>query len=201
MKVARAEPGGRAASRRTDLLVRAKPPRIARRLGHGTGPGDRGIAGQDGGTWLDQFGLTEGRFRRCCATRSRGGMAAWTGALEHSPTRPTPGDFVGTPREELRADRDEVKRAAVVLDVREPGEFAGSNGYLAAYGGHVPGAENLPWRAVAAGATPSRAPDVVYCTGGVRSAFVWMLLSSAGVSVANYDGSWWDWAAHEPPPR
>lgn len=130
----------------------------------------------------------------------RGGMGTWAGAREPGLTRAMPGDFVATPREELRADRNEVKRAPVVLDVREPDEFAGSNAYLAAYGGHIPGAANLPWRSLAAGAKPTHAPTVVYCTGGVRSAFAWMLLSAEGYAVANYDGSWWDWAAHEPIP-
>lgn len=133
----------------------------------------------------------------------RGGMDAWTGAIERGPTTPAPATFRPRVREELRADRAAVKRAVLVVDVRESDEFAGSNTWLAAYGGHVPDAVNRPWRAVAAGAAVEDAegPVVVYCTGGVRSAFVWMLLAATGREVANYDGSWWDWAAHEPGPR
>jgi 3-mercaptopyruvate sulfurtransferase SseA len=130
----------------------------------------------------------------------RGGIERWDGALERGLSRPRPAVFVAAVRSELRADRAAVKRAALVIDVREPEEYAGSNAYFAAYGGHVPGAVNFPWRRVVAGASPPREPAVVYCTGGVRSAFVWMLLSAQGQAVANYDGSWWDWAANEPAP-
>lgn len=126
----------------------------------------------------------------------RGGMAGWTGPTESGPTRPLPGCFEARVRPELRADRDQVRAAELLLDVREPDEFAGSNRYLAAYGGHVPGARSLPWRSIAAGAAvpPSAAPVVVYCTGGVRSAFVWMLLAAEGRPARHYDGGWWDWA-------
>jgi thiosulfate/3-mercaptopyruvate sulfurtransferase len=111
-----------------------------------------------------------------------------------------PRRFVAAPRPELRADRAEVASASTVLDVREPDEYAGSNAYAAAYGGHVPGAANVPWRTLPEGVPVGdpTAPMVVYCTGGVRSGFAWMWLSAQGYTVANYDGSWWDWAAHVP---
>ncbi|ALE16063.1 hypothetical protein AMC99_00760 [Altererythrobacter epoxidivorans] len=54
-------------------------------------------------------------------------------------------------------------RKAIVVDVREPGEFAG---------GHVPGAINLPLSRF----SPEQLPDagdktiVLNCAGGVRSA-------------------------------
>lgn len=49
----------------------------------------------------------------------------------------------------------------------------------------------------ASDASPAAEPDiVVYCTGGVRSAFVWAVLRSLGYRhVRNYDGSFWEWAA------
>ena len=38
---------------------------------------------------------------------------------------------------------------------------------------------------------------VVYCTGGVRSAFAWAALRAAGYRhVRNFDGSFWLWAQH-----
>lgn len=158
------------------------------------------------GAWLDGWG-EEGRIAwdleylgHDAVSVLAGGMAAWTNPVERGPGRPTPRTFHAAPREALRADRAEVKAAGVLLDVREPDEFAGSNGYLAAYGGHVPGAVSVPWRGlVSAGIQFDRdRPVVVYCTGGVRSAFAWMWLSVHGYAVANYDGSWWDWAANEP---
>ena len=36
---------------------------------------------------------------------------------------------------------------------------------------------------------------LVYCTGGVRSAFVSELLRALGVDAANYDASFWAWSA------
>ncbi|MEE8408642.1 MAG: rhodanese-like domain-containing protein [Myxococcota bacterium] len=39
---------------------------------------------------------------------------------------------------------------------------------------------------------------VTYCTAGVRAAFVQAVLVDAGFGrVANYDGSWWEWASHD----
>ena len=36
---------------------------------------------------------------------------------------------------------------------------------------------------------------VAYCTGGIRSGFMYMVLRWAGYeSAQNYDGSWWEWA-------
>lgn len=130
----------------------------------------------------------------------RGGMVGWTGPTEIGPTWPAAGAFTPRVRPELRADRAQVRRAGLVVDVRARDEFAGNNFYLAAYGGHIPGALNLPWGMLADGAPvpPSEEPVVLYCTGGVRSAFVWMLLTAQGRPAANYDGGWWDWAANEP---
>jgi thiosulfate/3-mercaptopyruvate sulfurtransferase len=133
-----------------------------------------------------------------------GGDGAWTGPWSYGPSRPEAGDFTATVREALRADRDDVRAGhALVIDVREPDEFDGSNRYLAAYGGHVPGAVSVPWRTLLDGTAaplPVDRPLVVYCTGGVRSAMAWLWLTNHGHTVANYDGSWWDWAAAEPRP-
>ncbi|MEQ1571220.1 MAG: rhodanese-like domain-containing protein, partial [Myxococcota bacterium] len=90
-----------------------------------------------------------------------------------------------------------------VVDVREPDEFDGSNLYQAAYGGRVPGSVSVPWRSLLDGTAPAPPRDrplIVYCTGGVRSAMAWLWLTNQGYAVANYDGSWWDWAASEPRP-
>jgi rhodanese-related sulfurtransferase len=61
-------------------------------------------------------------------------------------------------------DRIGRNEALVVLDVRSPGEFAG---------GHVPGATNVPFTSVLAGADAGRAQKsdtlVVYCGHGPRA--------------------------------
>ena len=37
---------------------------------------------------------------------------------------------------------------------------------------------------------------VAYCTGGIRSGFMYMVLRWCGYERAqNYDGSWWEWAS------
>jgi thiosulfate/3-mercaptopyruvate sulfurtransferase len=88
---------------------------------------------------------------------------------------------------------------------------------LEARGGHIPGAVHLDWlrlvdesgrlrsppdllHALASVGVfePSREPReiIVYCTGGVRSAFAWAVLRALGYpAVRNYDGSFWEWAA------
>lgn len=131
----------------------------------------------------------------------RGGMQGWTGPKDLLPSDPKPATFTPDPREDLRADRDELRigEFGVVLDVREPDEFGGARRLGDARGGHIPGARNLPWRAFLV-----RLPEVdnnttvaTYCTAGVRSSFAWLLLVNAGVEAANYDGSWWEWSRAE----
>lgn len=128
-------------------------------------------------------------------------------------------------RTELRADKAAVQAAlgradTVVLDVRTAAEWHGATPYLEARGGHIPGARHLDWRTLLSaqgelrpvaelrallqqvGIHPpgvSASPPqeiIVYCTGGVRSAYVWAGLRSLGLlNVRNYDGSFWEWAA------
>lgn len=99
----------------------------------------------------------------------------------------------------------------VLVDARDPEEFQGERVYGLSRGGHIPGAVNLPWQQVLGpdGALKSEpelrkllvmlgiTPDkhiVTYCTGGVRSAMVYLALRSLGYArVTNYAGSMWDW--------
>ena len=120
---------------------------------------------------------------------------------------------------------------SLIIDVRSLDEWQGATPYFEARGGHIPGAVHLPWLGLLDGqgtlrdgATLSRdlaavglqdprqeeRQIVVYCTGGVRSAFVWAILRDLGYRhVRNYDGSFWEWAADrslpvekpEPPAR
>lgn len=124
----------------------------------------------------------------------RGGFAAWTGPTEHFGGPKLPGDFTADVRPALRADADAIGTGATALDVREPDEYAGARRYGEARGGHLPGAQNVPWRTLLDGAPVPEGPLVVYCTGGVRSAMAWLLLTDAGHTVANYDGSFWEWS-------
>jgi thiosulfate/3-mercaptopyruvate sulfurtransferase len=151
-----------------------------------------------------------------------GGIAAWQQAgqalLRGLSDKVAPGArFVPSPQPTLRADKQAVRDAernrTIVLDVRSREEFFGATPYFEKRGGHIPGARHLDWRAalnehgrlrpapeVAALLTPlgvdKEAEVIVYCTGGVRSAFALTLLRSLGFfRVRNYDASFWEWAA------
>jgi thiosulfate/3-mercaptopyruvate sulfurtransferase len=142
-----------------------------------------------------------------------GGMAAWRAAgrpLAVGPAgMPSGGPRRLHPRAPVRARLDEVRAhlgdsSTVLLDVRSPAEFAR---------GHLPGARNLEWRrffdpggrvlprARVAALLTSAGSDggqriVAYCTSGVRSAMVWLVLASLGYDVRSYDGAWDEWSSH-----
>jgi len=101
----------------------------------------------------------------------------------------------------------------VLLDARERREFDGQTPYGETRGGHVPGAVHLHYRDLLDGrgflrsreevesllAAVGVAADrrvVVYCTGGVRSAWLVSVLVELGwPRVHNYAASMWEWAA------
>jgi thiosulfate/3-mercaptopyruvate sulfurtransferase len=150
-----------------------------------------------------------------------GGFASWSGKVERGPSRPLPlASPQQVPGSDLRATLAEVKRLSetggesVLLDVRSREEWAGAIKYGEARAGHIPRARHLPWTALLdrqgrllpaqklaaklASVGGARAtPVVVYSTDGVRSAFVWAVLTSTGYRVRNFDGSFRAWAADQ----
>jgi thiosulfate/3-mercaptopyruvate sulfurtransferase len=132
-----------------------------------------------------------------------------------------PGNFVLDVRPERRIETREMKTAAnaagaSLLDARTPAEFAGETVAGQKRGGHIPGARLVPAKSLydadgryvgaeelerLAGMGPpaskgSRGRPITYCTGGVRSALLAVLLEARlGVVAANYDGSLWEWSA------
>lgn len=109
--------------------------------------------------------------------------------------------------EELAANYDEY----VVLDVRTQKEYDGATKYGEAKGGHLPGAVFFPYLDLfekdgtlktndeiaamldAAGVTKDD-KIVTYCTGGIRSAYVQIVLEMCGYENSyNYDQSYWRW--------
>jgi thiosulfate/3-mercaptopyruvate sulfurtransferase len=126
----------------------------------------------------------------------------------------------------LRVLQPDVRAAVgdgstVMVDVRSPAEFTGEIlappglAELAQRGGHIPGADNVPWLTAvneadgtfksadelheiygARGATGD-APVITYCRIGERSAHTWFALHELlGVgNVRNYDGSWTEWGS------
>jgi thiosulfate/3-mercaptopyruvate sulfurtransferase len=126
----------------------------------------------------------------------------------------------------LRALRDDVREqlgrgGLALVDVRSPGEYSGEllapanmpqEG--AQRGGHIPGAQNIPWATtVAEDGTFKSAeelreiyggkgiggdkPIVAYCRIGERSAHSWFVLHEllGFQNVRNYDGSWTEWGS------
>ncbi|WP_164540406.1 rhodanese-like domain-containing protein [Streptomyces abyssomicinicus] len=78
-----------------------------------------------------------------------------------------------------------------VVDVRSPGEFAG---------GHLPGAHNIPLDRVKEAAdtlraAAERAPLLIVCASGARSANACAQLASLGIAAAGLEGGTGAWAA------
>ncbi len=77
---------------------------------------------------------------------------------------------------------------AVVIDVREPDEYAQ---------GHVPGARLVPLQTVPTlvGTLPADEPVYLVCAVGARSAQAATFLAQRGVDAVNVDGGTRDWLA------
>ncbi len=125
----------------------------------------------------------------------------------------------------LRAFRDDIRSklqsGLSLIDVRSPGEFSGEllapenmpqEG--AQRGGHIPGAQNVPWATAVAENSAFKPIDelrtiyankgvngngevVAYCRIGERSAHTWFVLHEllGYGDVRNYDGSWTEWGS------
>jgi thiosulfate/3-mercaptopyruvate sulfurtransferase len=130
------------------------------------------------------------------------------------------------PDKNIRIFLNEVKQALDakdrirMVDVRSPKEFTGEILAPPEYptehaqrGGHIPGAENIPWgQAVndsdgtfksadelkklyeSKGITPDK-EIIAYCRIGERSSHTWLVLKYllGYPNVKNYDGSWTEW--------
>lgn len=118
-------------------------------------------------------------------------------------------------KENLKASADDVLKAkdTVVLDVRSPEEYDGTDNRVNKHHGHVPSAKHLEWsRAVdpEKDKTFCRADKIkglyqqlnitsstkviTYCQGGVRAAHAMFTLRLLGYdNVRLYDGSWGEW--------
>lgn len=143
-----------------------------------------------------------------------GGWTAWVDAgLPVSIAPPEPVYGVGSiqRRQDLEATLRDVQAlpaTATLLDTRDLREFEGATPYGSTRGGHIPGARHVVWTDFLDGSDlvdrdrarellgPIDAPVVAYCTGGVRSGFVYAVARWAGYEdVANYAGSWWEYSA------
>ncbi|MEE8045109.1 MAG: sulfurtransferase [Thermodesulfobacteriota bacterium] len=126
--------------------------------------------------------------------------------------------------EAIRAFRDDVVThmgsGNPLIDVRSPKEYSGELLHMEAYpqegalrGGHIPGADNVPWATAANEDGTFKSADelrsiymegkglkegddiIAYCRIGERSSHTWFVLTYllGFDDVKNYDGSWTEW--------
>ena len=159
-----------------------------------------------------------------------GGRAKWVAEgrplATSSASYPRTSYVAKSPDASVRALRDLVLERvtdgkAKLIDVRSPKEYAGEllapdnlpqEG--AQRGGHIPGAQNVPWatavaedgrfktaddlRTIYEGKGLSRGGETIaYCRIGERSAHTWFVLRYllGHERVRNYDGSWTEWGS------
>src|SRR5213594_729725 len=138
--------------------------------------------------------------------------------FESGPAKPRPAVFKANVDPSLITNKAEVRRLVeepnpdtILADARSTEEYNGAFQQGIARGGHIPSAVNVPWnqffnpdgtvkpveaiRAVLEKHGVASGKEVVcYCTGGVRSAWLYFILKLAGYEkVKNYPGSWWEW--------
>lgn len=156
-----------------------------------------------------------------------GGRAKWIAENREMTTekpQPDTTEYPVVQREDapIRAYKDEVIDflGGQMIDVRSPEEYTGKRTHMPDYpeegalrGGHIPGAQSVPWSRAAnedgtfrardeleaiyeqeKGLTSSE-PVIAYCRIGERSSHTWFVLTHLlGYSdVKNYDGSWTEW--------
>jgi thiosulfate/3-mercaptopyruvate sulfurtransferase len=157
-----------------------------------------------------------------------GGRAKWEAeSREYTKTIP---QFAPTtyqaqnPDLTIRAFRSQVEQwleqpGHALVDVRSADEYTGKLIHMVNYpqegaqrGGHIPGAQNIPWataanadgtfksfeelQAIYGGKSITPEKEVIaYCRIGERSAHTWFVLTRllGYPNVRNYDGSWTEW--------
>ena len=150
-----------------------------------------------------------------------GGWVKWTvekRPFEHGSAKPEPGTFKLSPVASTIIEKEELKRlvhgahlGTTIVDARSLEEFLGKEVSGIQRPGHIPTAVHVAWNGflnpnatlkdvdtIAAslegkGLDP-RKEVICYCTGGVRSAWLYFVLRVLGYQrVRNYPGSWWEW--------
>ncbi len=159
-----------------------------------------------------------------------GGRAKWIAEgreLTTDTPTPAPVEYPVVERQDapIRAFKDDVlahiaNGSGPLVDVRSPQEYSGERTHMPEYpqegtlrGGHIPGAQSVPWaRAAAEDATFKGREEleaiysgekglkptddvIAYCRIGERSSHTWFVLTYllGYEQVRNYDGSWTEW--------
>jgi len=139
--------------------------------------------------------------------------------VERGPGKPEPAEFKARVNPALMMTKDDLKQhvgsksdSMVIVDARNRDEYLGLKSSGLPREGHIAGAINIPWNSFYnADGTLKSAEEIrkvvgeskltddkeviTYCTGGVRSAWLYLTLKTAGFDrVKNYAGSWMEWS-------
>lgn len=151
-----------------------------------------------------------------------GGWVKWVNErrpFEHGRVTTKPGTFKAEPVGSTIITKEELKQVvrrphpeAIVVDARSLEEYLGKEVSGIPRPGHVPSAVHIAWNGFLnpdatvkdlekiTAALDDKGLDsgkeiICYCTGGVRSAWLYFVLKTVGYSrVRNYPGSWWEWS-------
>jgi thiosulfate/3-mercaptopyruvate sulfurtransferase len=151
-----------------------------------------------------------------------GGWVKWTAErrpFEHGRVSPIAGNFTPQPVNALAISKDDLKlivRAphdqTAILDARSLEEYLGKEVSGIPRPGHIPSAIHVAWNGFLNKDATVKDVDVIketlvdkgirgdqevicYCTGGVRSSWLYFILKLVGYrTVRNYPGSWWEWS-------
>lgn len=151
-----------------------------------------------------------------------GGWVKWTAEkrpFEHGLASPAEGNFKAQPIKALAIVKEELKlivrmphEQTAIVDARSLEEYLGKEISGIPRPGHIPSAIHMAWNGfLNKDATikdlvviremledkgiRSEQEVICYCTGGVRSAWLYVILKLAGYpTIRNYPGSWWEWS-------
>ena len=151
-----------------------------------------------------------------------GGWVKWTAEkrpFEHGAVTPAVGAFKVQPVTNLAITREGLKEIVqgphpqvAILDARSLEEYLGKELPGIPRPGHIPSAIHVAWNLFLNKDATIKDLDVIremleakgihagqelicYCTGGVRSAWLYFILKLVGYQkIRNYPGSWWEWS-------
>ncbi|MBH0187108.1 MAG: sulfurtransferase [Nitrospira sp.] len=139
--------------------------------------------------------------------------------FEHGLVPPAAGNFKAQPVKALVIVKEELKlivrtphEQTAIVDARSLEEYLGKEVSGIPRPGHIPSAIHMAWNGFLNKDATIKDLDVIremledkgirsdqdvicYCTGGVRSAWLYTILKLAGYrTIRNYPGSWWEWS-------
>lgn len=151
-----------------------------------------------------------------------GGWVKWTAEkrpFEHGHVAPSIGAFKAHPVQSLLALKEDIKTIVgsphpqtAILDARSVEEYLGKEVSGLPRPGHIPSAIHVAWNGFLNKDATVKDPTIIremleakgirsgqdiicYCTGGVRSAWLYFILRLVGYpKLSNYPGSWWEWS-------